>query len=390
MKIVVVSHSYIVDLNRARLRLLCQLEPNIQVTIVVPKRWRPGGVMKDVVLSSFLEEENFRVVPLANFSEENQGLLCFGWDYVKLLRSFRPDVILVEQGAKSLAHAQSIFINQFFGLKSKNLFFTWWNLPYDLKFPVSWLEGYNLRHTQGLIVGNQDGLDILREHGYTGLATIMPQLGVDEILFCPQAQPKLRAELGIAPDEFVVGFVGRFVPEKGILTLTKALSELKERSWKLILLGRGEQESVLREKAAEWGISDRVIIINSVPHDQVYRYINVMNTLVLPSETLYSQTTLTAKGWKEQFGHVLIEAMACKVPLIGSDSGEIPHVIKDTGLIFPEGNVTALKDCLMKLMDSPDLAQELGQKGYDRALKHYTNQALAKALLNFFRQVLAS
>jgi hypothetical protein len=73
MKIVVVSHSYIVDLNRARLRLLCQLEPNIQVTIVVPKRWRPGGVMKDVVLSSFLEEENFRVVPLANFSEENQG-----------------------------------------------------------------------------------------------------------------------------------------------------------------------------------------------------------------------------------------------------------------------------------------------------------------------------
>jgi glycosyltransferase involved in cell wall biosynthesis len=165
---------------------------------------------------------------------------------------------------------------------------------------------------------------------------------------------------------------------------------LKERSWKLILLGRGEQESVLREKAAEWGISDRVIIINSVPHDQVYRYINVMNTLVLPSETLYSQTTLTAKGWKEQFGHVLIEAMACKVPLIGSDSGEIPHVIKDTGLIFPEGNVSALKDCLMKLMDYPDLAQELGQKGYDRALKHYTNQALAQALLNFFRQVLAS
>ena len=387
MKIVVVSHSYIVELNRERLKILAQLEPSMEVTIGVPKRWREGGVMAHLVESQPYEAGSFRVVPLPNFHEENQGLLCFGWAYVQLLRSFRPDVILIEQGAKSLALAQSILIKQIFRLKTKICFFTWWNLPYDLPFPVSALEAYNLRYTDGLIAGNQDGLDLLRQHGYRHAAIVMPQLGVDEDLFRPQAQPELRAELGIEPQEFVVGFVGRFVIEKGILTLLKALAALKERSWKVVLLGRGELEAQIREEAKQAGILDRLVIVNSVPHDQVYRYINVMDTLVLPSETLTTQTTLTAKGWKEQFGHVLIEAMACQVPVVGSDSGEIPFVIQDGGLIFPEGNGEALRDCLVKLMDSPALRQELGQKGLDRVLTQYTNRALAVRLLNFFKQL---
>ena len=387
MKIVVVSHSYIVELNRERLKILAQLEPSMEVTIGVPKRWREGGVMAHLVESQPYEAGSFRVVPLPNFHEENQGLLCFGWAYVQLLRSFRPDVILIEQGAKSLALAQSILIKQIFRLKTKICFFTWWNLPYDLPFPVSALEAYNLRYTDGLIAGNQDGLDLLRQHGYRHEAIVMPQLGVDEDLFRPQDQPELRAELGIEPQEFVVGFVGRFVIEKGILTLLQALATLKERSWKVVLLGRGELEAQIREEAKQAGILDRLVIVNSVPHDQVYRYINVMDTLVLPSETLTTQTTLTAKGWKEQFGHVLIEAMACQVPVVGSDSGEIPFVIQDGGLIFPEGNGEALRDCLVKLMDSPALRQELGQKGLDRVLTQYTNRALAVRLLNFFKQL---
>ena len=387
MKIIVVSHSYIVELNRERLKILAQLEPGMEVTIGVPKRWREGGVLGHLVEPKPDQSGSFRVVPLPNFHEENQGLLCFGWAYVQLLRSVRPDVILIEQGAKSLALAQSILIQQIFRLKTKICFFTWWNLPYDLWFPVSALEAYNLRYSDGLIAGNQDGLDLLREHGYRHRAIVMPQLGVDETLFRPQSQPELRAELGIEPQEFVVGFVGRFVIEKGILTLLKALTPLKERSWKLVLLGRGELEAQIREEARRAGILDRLIIINSVPHDQVYRYINVMDTMVLPSETLTAQTTLTAKGWKEQFGHVLIEAMACKVPVVGSDSGEIPHVIQDAGLVFPEGNGDALRDCLVQLMESPALRQELGQKGLDRVLAQYTNHALAVRMLDFFKQL---
>ncbi|HBE21357.1 MAG TPA: glycosyltransferase family 4 protein [Cyanobacteria bacterium UBA11149] len=389
MKILVASHTYIVDLNCEKFKTLSQLEPNIEVTIVVPRRWKPGGVQNKIIESQPRQSGSFRVVPISNFSENNQGLLTFGTDIISLLREFKPQIIQVEQGAKALGYAQLIFLNQLLGLKAKNVFFTWWNLPYQVKFPLSVLHSYNLKNTHGLVAGNQDAVDVLQEHGYHCSSIVMPQLGVDEALFRPQAQPELRSKLGIKADEFVVGFVGRFVEEKGILTLGQALAGLKEIPWKWLLLGRGELQSVLLEKAAEWGIKDRMIVVESVPHNEVPRYINVMNTLVLPSETTYKFKTLTAAGWKEQFGHVLIEAMAAKVPVIGSDSGEIPHVIADTGMVFPEGDVITLRDCLQDMMQKPDLANKLGNLGYQRAMSRYTNRALAQELLNFYKELIA-
>ncbi len=136
------------------------------------------------------------------------------------------------------------------------------------------------------------------------------------------------------------------------------------------------------------GIKDRLILVESVPHAQVPRYINLINALVLPSETNYEFKTLSAVGWKEQFGHVLIEAMACKVPVIGSDSGEIPNVIGDAGLIFPEKDAIALENHLRNLIEKPDLVKKLGEKGYQRARAKYTNKALAKKLLDFYEQIL--
>ncbi|NMG58801.1 glycosyltransferase family 4 protein [Geitlerinema sp. P-1104] len=388
MKILVASHTYIVDLNREKLRELARLEPGTEVTVVVPKRWKPGGVQNKQVESQPINEGSFRVVPVSNFSQNQQGLLTFGWDLVSLLREFRPDIIQVEQGAKALGYAQFITLNRLLKLKAKNVFFTWWNLPYEVKFPLSVLERYNLRHTDGVVVGNQDGANILRDHGYDGAITVLPQLGVDEELFCPQNVLDLREELGITPQEFVVGFVGRFVEEKGLLTLAKALEELGDRPWRWLLLGRGPLREQLESWAQERGLTDKLTFVESVPHDQVCRYINLLDTLVLPSETTYEFKTLSSVGWKEQFGHVLIEAMACRVPVIGSDSGEIPHVIGESGLVFPEGNADELRDCLVRLMENPELAGELAQRGYHQGLADYTNRAIAQKQLAFYKQLL--
>jgi glycosyltransferase involved in cell wall biosynthesis len=388
LRILVVSHTYIVDLNCEKLRVMTALEPNIEVTVVVPKRWRPGGVQNRIVETRPWQAGAFRVIPVSNFGQNNQGLLCFGADLIALLRQFRPHIIQVEQGVKSIAYAELITLNRLLKLGAKTLFFTWWNLPYQLKFPISTLERYNLRHTDGVLVGNQDGADVLRQRGYTGAMQVMPQLGVDENLFRPQPQPQLAAQLGIQPDEFVVGFVGRFVPEKGLLTLCEALAGIDDRPWKWLLLGRGPLKQALMEQAAAAGISDRLIWIESVPHDEVPRYINLMNALVLPSETSKDFTTLTSKGWKEQFGHVLIEAMACQVPVIGSDSGEIPYVIGESGLVFPEANAVALRNSLLWLMQQPEVSVSLSKSAYDRAITQYTNRALAQQQLNFYKQLL--
>ena len=390
MKILVASHTYIVDLNCEKLRALSQLEPDIEVTVVVPKRWKPGGVQNRIIKTEYRDEGRFRIVPVSNFSQNHQGLLTFGADLISLLKQFRPQIIQVEQGSRALAYTQMIALNQLLGLKAKNVFFTWWNLPYELKLPISLLEKYNLNHSHGIISGNQDGAEVLRQRGYKGAIKVMPQLGVDESLFTPKAQPDLAAKLGIEKEDFVVGFVGRFVQEKGLLTLLQALITLKNKHWKLLLLGRGELQSELIQIAAENNIKERLVLIESVPHHEVTSYINLMSTLVLPSETTYKFKTLTSIGWKEQFGHVLIEAMACQVPVIGSDSGEIPYVIGDAGLVFPEGDAQALANCLVQLIDKPDFAHTLGKKGYQKAMIQYTNKALAKQQLEFYQELIIS
>ncbi|MDY6939531.1 MAG: hormogonium polysaccharide biosynthesis glycosyltransferase HpsO [Cyanobacteriota bacterium] len=387
MRVLVASHTYIVDLNREKLRELAKLHPDIHVTIVVPRRWRPGGVQNKIIESEYLQEGSFQVVPVSNFSQNNQGLLAFGTDLLAVLRDFKPDIIQVEQGSKSLAYAQLITLNRLLGLNAKMVFFTWWNLPYSLKWPISTLEAYNLRHTDGIVVGNKDGADILRDRGYGGPIEIMPQLGVDENLFRPHRETELRQQLDLAPEDFVVGYVGRFVAEKGLRTLSQALESMTEYSWKWLLLGRGPLQEEIRTWAADRGWQDRIVWVESVPHDDVQRYINLLDVLVLPSETTYQFKTLTSVGWKEQFGHVLIEAMACRVPVIGSDSGEIPYVISEGGLVFPEGNVAALKACLVELIEQPNRAIEIAQRGYKRAIEQYTNKALAQKLLSFYKQL---
>ena len=227
------------------------------------------------------------------------------------------------------------------------------------------------------------------QRGYQGAIKVMPQLGVDETLFRRSGKDvDLSRRFGIEPTDFVVGFVGRFVEEKGLLTLASALAGLKKSSWKWLLVGQGKLRTHLAENCIEWGISDRIIWVESVSHEQIPPYINLMNCLVLPSQTSYKFKTLTAVGWKEQFGHVLIEAMACQIPVIGSDCGEIPHVIGDAGLVFPEGNAGVLRECLQQLMERQELAADLGDRGYHRAMSNYTNKALAEQLLEFYKELL--
>jgi L-malate glycosyltransferase len=388
MKILVASHTYIVDLNCEKLRKLSQLGKNVEVTVVVPKKWQPGGVQNKIVETAHRNEGKFRIVPIHNFTKNHQGLLTFGADLVSLLNNYRPQIIQVEQGSRGLAYSQMITLNKLLGLKAKNLFFTWWNLPYNLKGAAAVIEKYNLENSHGIVSGNQDGADILRQRGYRGPIKVMPQLGVDEKLFTPKKQPELASKLGIKEGEFVVGFVGRFVEEKGLRTLLQALISIKDKPWKLLLLGRGPLEYEIYTYAEANGFTDRLIMLESVPHHEVARYISLMSTLVLPSETTHNFKTITSAGWKEQFGHVLIEAMACQVPVIGSDSGEIPYVIGDSGLIFPEGDFNALANRLSQLMDDSDFVENLGQMGYQKAIARYTNIALAKQQLEFYQELM--
>jgi glycosyltransferase involved in cell wall biosynthesis len=110
-------------------------------------------------------------------------------------------------------------------------------------------------------------------------------------------------------------------------------------------------------------------------------YLRQMDALVLSSRTL--------PGWKEQFGRVLIEAMSCTVPVVGSDSGEIPNVVGPAGLLFPEGDIGALRAHLLELMQSPQRRQELGRLGRERVLQQFTQTQVAARTVDVYHEMVA-
>ena len=104
-----------------------------------------------------------------------------------------------------------------------------------------------------------------------------------------------------------------------------------------------------------------------------------LDALVLPSHT--------TSTWKEQFGRVLIEAMACATPVVGSDSGEIPHVIGAAGLIYPERDCAALAAQLQLLLDEPRRRAELGGAGRRRVLAYFTMAQIAAQTVAVYRRM---
>jgi glycosyltransferase involved in cell wall biosynthesis len=165
-----------------------------------------------------------------------------------------------------------------------------------------------------------------------------------------------------AHDAFTVGFAGRLVPEKGLDTLVCALRRL-DPPVELLVAGEGPLRGWL--ESADLG-SARLQIVRGTDHAEMASVYAQMDVLVLPSRT--------TPGWAEQFGRVLVEALWCGTPVIGSDSGEIPWVIETTGggLVFSEDDDSALAEQLSRLRDDNDLRLRLADQGRSRVAKMFS------------------
>lgn len=82
--------------------------------------------------------------------------------------------------------------------------------------------------------------------------------------------------------------------------------------------------------------------------------------------------------------------MACETPVIGSDSGEIPHVIGDAGLVFPEGNAQELSTRVLQLLDDPQLYATLSTAGRQRVQANYTQEQIARQTFDVYQSLLTS
>jgi len=218
---------------------------------------------------------------------------------------------------------------------------------------------------------------------YTGVA-------VDLKRFQPRArQRQLHRRLGIDPQARIVLFAGRMIWEKGVFDLLEAFARLHragrlDGQTHLLYCGNPFEKERLAFESERLQLTHRVHFLSGQVYaniDQMPSLYNDADVLVLPS--------LPTRFWKEQFGIVLIEAMASGLPVIGASNGAIPEVVGDGGLIFPAHDTDALARVLEGLLNSPTRCRELAERGRARVEAVYSPQAVSQRIQRAYELVLS-
>jgi glycosyltransferase involved in cell wall biosynthesis len=371
-RLLTIGHSYVVGLNRRLAdEMARQGGERWSVTAAAPSHY--AGDLGRVVLEP-MTGEACRLVPLAVHFDRSPHLMFYGglrtlmaepWDLVHCWEE--PYVLAGAQIARG-APDRAAFV-----------FSSFQNLAKTYPPPFSWMEARVLRRANGWIAFGQTVHEAQRRRdGYATLPcrTIPP--GVDTLAFTPDADARARVRAARGWDETVpvIGFAGRFVPEKGLSVLTQALAQLTV-PWRALFVGGGpELPSLQAFSAARPG---RVSIAARVTHAEMPEHLNAMDILCAPSQT--------TPRWREQFGRMLIEAMACGVPVLASRSGEIPHVLGEAGMLLPEDDVVAWTAALTRVMGNPGLRRELADRGLRRARTEFAWPVVARRHLEFFEEL---
>ncbi len=204
---------------------------------------------------------------------------------------------------------------------------------------------------------------------------------VDTAHFRPgPAHRDLQKKLGFTRDHQIVLYVGRLARDKGISTLIRSVEALKDRHPNLRCLCVGRDEEGIAAEVVRRGLSGIVKLVGPTPYKDMPYFYRLASLFVLPS--------IDRKGWKEQFGYVLAEAMACGVPVLGSDSGAIPEVVGDPARVFPQGDSTALTALIERFLKAPRQPQT--DKARKRALRFFSNRVFAASLKRFYDRLLKS
>jgi glycosyltransferase involved in cell wall biosynthesis len=369
MKVFAISHSSVVARFRRKWDELAR-RTGVDLTLLIPRSWPEAGTHVSYPGKRGTAESRaaYRIVSRWTPFTGIHALHFHPLLLADMARA-RPDIVHIEEEPWNLATLHAACLARLLG--ARVIFFTWENVWRRYPFPLPLFLHAVMRLAHHAIAGNHEAPQLLRRRGFRKGIDVLPQYGVDP--------PETRAAAVRLPGSFTVGFAGRLVPQKGLDTLLGAVAGLPGHV-RCLVVGEGPYRRAVAAQAGALALDGRLEITGSVPHEVMQDYLTRMDVLVLPSRT-------TAR-WKEQFGRVLVEAMALGVPVIGSSSGEIPAVVGDAGLVFPEGDVDELRDRIRRLMEDAALRADLARRGCARALDRYTNQAIADATYAIYRRCL--
>lgn len=372
MHVLVVSHSCATALNQ-EIYTRIQRETGWKITVVVPDRWADefGNALRQPP-SKGLENSIIRCAVWKN------GSIIFHvyrMRWQRFLRELKPDVIYMNHEPYALATAQVCWANNR-SIRVPFGFYSCQNINKKYPVPFSWLESMVYRSSSFALPITDRVADVLAAKGYRGKQTICA-LPLDPERYHPRLKetPPERFPQSSSP---VIGYVGRLIEPKGLRTLSTALGMVRDLDWRMVLVGTGEFQPEFERLLTAQGVRDRVSFAGYVPHDETPRWLASMDMLVLPSET--------QPNWEEQFGRVIPEAMACGAAVIGSDSGEIPYLIRrgEGGLVFTQRQPHELAVALRQLITSPKLRSQLAENGRHWVEHEISIPAVAGKMIDAF------
>lgn len=298
---------------------------------------------------SFPEKVFFRKIKTYSFRKK-WGPIS---EFKKCIQGFKPDCIIVLDEAFSVNVLNAAIANHWAKNEATVLFYGFENIKQTPPFRFLaenfslkniwvfirktiryWIADALLQPVRSRLVSGglacyQESVDVVHQFGWNPKVQIQ-WWGLDLKPFLRlSSEPPSQLQKPFK----VIGYVGRFIEEKGILDLLASMALLGQE-YRLVLVGGGPLDEQLKQKTRQLGLQDRVQFIPPKSRDELAGLYASFDLLILPSRTDYF--------WKEQYGRVLVEAMACGTPVVGSQSGAIPVVIGDPARCFPEGDVAQM------------------------------------------------
>ncbi len=352
--LLVVSHPNVVAANQVVYVRLAEL--GWDVKLIVPNRWTDDyGTLVPSAVEGFSGAFARVRIALPGQIQRHFYLTRPGaW-----LERWRPRSVFIEQEPFSVPALQ-------WGLACERAGIPWGvqadeNLDRPFPWPARAIRRWTLSRIHYIAARSPAAGQTARRWGARGEIGVVPHT-------IPEWGPRERPPAD--PERFTVGYAGRLVEQKGIRDLLEAMRRLPFPS-RLLVVGDGALRAELA--AADLGQA-RLEVRTGVRTEGMRDLYAQMDVLVLPSRT--------TPTWAEQFGRVLCEALLCGTPVIGSSSGEIPWVIGTTGggLVFGEGDATALAAAISRLREDPERRGELAARGREGVERHFAPSVAGRAL----------
>lgn len=352
---------------------------HIQLLALFPEKWEEGG--QGFELEPSVYNFDFKVYGVDSPGFGHRAFFKRSKWFFDIIR-FKPDVIHLCMEPHSLFSLQVLLTTIFlpnvklvyrtsvsiFFPKAKEMF------PFKL-WPLHWFIDFWARiRADAIHTVNEDGQKVLEQRKFKNIRTIIPQ-SIDLNLF-------KREGLPVYETEKLFVYAGKLIPEKGLRYLLKAFREIVKvhKSARLILIGKGPCEEGIQKYITKYKLSDNISLMGLVAYASMPQVYSSAVSLVLPS---YANKT-----WKEYFGRVLIESMACGLIPIGTDCGEIPKIIGDGGIICRQKSWKDLYKAIKTIINLPlDELESLSDRNIHFVKKHYSHESIGKMYQDLYKRL---